>query len=152
MKRTWKIDGAHSEVHFAVRHMVVAKVRGRFGSWTGSVQLDGNRRRVNAQLIDVVSGDEVWSDRYDSDARAEDAFAVQDTITRAIVASLRLTLSATESAMLERRSTTDREAHELYLQGRFFFERRDRASLAKARDYFEQALARARAALVQVAS
>ena len=39
-------------------------------------------------------------------------------------------------------STTDREAHELYLQGRFFFERRDGASLARARDYFEQAIRR----------
>jgi len=109
---------------------------------TGSVQLGGSRRRVNAQLIDITSGDEIWSDRYDSDARAADAFAVQDTITRAIVGSLRLTLSATESAMLERRSTTDREAHELYQQGRYFFEKRDRTSLARARDYFERAIKR----------
>jgi serine/threonine-protein kinase len=109
---------------------------------TGSVQLDRNRRRVNAQLIDVASGDEVWSDRYDSDARAEDVFAVQDTITRAIVESLRLPLSAAETALLEQRSTTDREAHELYLQGRYFFEKRDEASLAKARDFFQRAIRR----------
>ena len=134
-----------SAFSFKGRDMTASEIGRELGAryvMTGSVQLDGNRRRVNAQLIDVVSGDEVWSDRYDSDARAEDAFAVQDTITRAIVASLRLTLSATESAMLERRSTTDREAHELYLQGRFFFERRDRASLERARDYFEQAIRR----------
>jgi tetratricopeptide (TPR) repeat protein len=109
---------------------------------TGSVLLDRNRRRVHAQLIDVASGDEVWSDRYDSDARTEDVFAVQDTITRAIVESLLLPLSAAETAMLERRSTTDREAHELYLQGRYFFEKRDEASLARARDFFERAIAR----------
>jgi tetratricopeptide (TPR) repeat protein len=109
---------------------------------TGSVQLDRNRRRVNAQLIDVASGDEIWSDRYDSDARADDIFAVQDSITHAIVESLRLPLSAVETAMLEQRSTTDREAHDLYLQGRYFFEKRDQASLAKARDFFERAITR----------
>ena len=134
-----------SAFSFKGQDMTALDIGRRLGAryvMTGSVQLDRTRRRVNAQLIDVATGDEVWSDKYDSDARAEDAFAVQDTITRAIVASLRLTLSATESAMLERRSTTDREAHELYLQGRYFFEKRDGASVARARDYFEQAIRR----------
>jgi serine/threonine protein kinase/tetratricopeptide (TPR) repeat protein len=132
-----------SAFSFKGRGLTAQDVGRRLGAryvLTGSVQLGGDRRRVHAQLIDVVSGDEVWSDRYDSDAHAEDALAVQDTITRAIVGSLRLPLSAVETALLERRSTTDREAHALYLQGRYFFEKRDAVSLAKARGYFEKAI------------
>ena len=134
-----------SAFSFKGRDLTAQEIGRRLGAryvMTGSVQLDRTRRRVNAHLIDVASGDEIWSDRFDSEAQAGDVFAVQDTITRAIVESLRLPLSAVETAMLKRKSTTDREAHELYLQGRFFFEKRDEASLAKARDFFERAIRR----------
>lgn len=107
---------------------------------TGSVQLHGGWRRVNTQLTDVQTGNELWSEKYDSDASAENIFAVQDTITRSIVASLRVPLSASESARLDKRSTMDSEAHDLYLQGRYFLEKRDSVSLAKASDYFRRAI------------
>ncbi|PYP56819.1 MAG: hypothetical protein DMD40_09705 [Gemmatimonadetes bacterium] len=106
----------------------------------GGVRMGGKRRRVSAQLIDVAKGSELWSAEFDRDARDRDVFAVQDEITRAIVAALRVHLSGPASAALAKRSTGSPEAHDLYLQGRYFFARRDSASLAKARDYFGQAI------------
>jgi serine/threonine-protein kinase len=106
----------------------------------GKVRSAGDRRRVGAQLIDVTNGHEVWSDEFEHDARARDVFAVQDTITRAIVRQLRMKLSPATSARLAQRSTANGEAHDLYLQGRYFFAKRDLASLVKAQNYFEQAI------------
>ena len=106
----------------------------------GGVRIGGTRRRVSAQLIDVAKGNEIWSEEYDRDARDRDVFAVQDEITRAIVAALRVHLSGPASAALAKRSTESPEAHDLYLQGRYFFARRDSASLRKAQDYFERAI------------
>ena len=53
MKRTWKIDNAHSEVHFAVRHMVVAKVRGRFNTWSGALDLDEKDLGRSSVTVDI---------------------------------------------------------------------------------------------------
>src|SRR3989440_10927969 len=106
----------------------------------GGVRIGGTRRRVSAPLINVAGGNEIWSEEYDRDARDRDVFAVQDEITRAIVAALRVHLSGAASAALAKRPTESPEAHDLYLQGRYFFARRDSASLRKAQDYFERAI------------
>jgi TolB-like protein/Tfp pilus assembly protein PilF len=110
----------------------------------GGVRVSGNRRRVSVQLIDVADGNEVWSDDYDRDARDPDVFAVQDSIARAIVASLRVHLSAPARAALTTRPTESPEAHDLYLKGRFFWNQRGsrgQAVLQRAIGFFEQAIA-----------
>jgi eukaryotic-like serine/threonine-protein kinase len=110
----------------------------------GGVRVRGDRRRVSVQLIDVADGTEVWSDDYDRDARDPDVFAVQDSIARAIVASLRVQLSAPARAALTRRSTENPEAHDLYLKGRFFWNQRGsggQVALQRAIGFFEQAIA-----------
>jgi polyisoprenoid-binding protein YceI len=63
MKRTWKIDNAHSQIDFAVRHMVVAKVRGRFNAWAGELDLDEKdltrssvKVEIDAASIDTGNG------------------------------------------------------------------------------------------------
>ena len=106
----------------------------------GGVRLGGGRRRVSAQLINVATGNELWSDEYDDDARDRDVFAVQDEITRHIVGALRVHLSGAASVALAKHSTESPEAHDLYQQGRYFFAKRDPASLRKAQDYFERAI------------
>ncbi len=106
----------------------------------GTVRRAGNRRRVTAELIDVMTGKELWSDNFEPDPEDPDVFAVQDSITRSIVRGLRLSL-ANASSGPSRRPTMSPEAHDFYLQGRFFFAKRDLASLAKARDYFTRAIA-----------
>src|SRR6266849_864841 len=81
----------------------------------------GARFRVNAQLLDVLSGEILWSDRVD--AAAEDIIAVQDEITQRIVDGLRLELSPDEQAGLAQPATVNAEAYEEYLRGRDRFAR-----------------------------
>src|SRR6266513_1937200 len=104
----------------------------------GSVRRAGPQLRVSAQLINAATGYHLWSDEYDRDAR--DVFAVQDEIARAIVAALRVKLSGAATTALVKPPTENPEAHDLYLQGRYFFAKRDSTSLRKAQDFFGQAI------------
>jgi eukaryotic-like serine/threonine-protein kinase len=81
----------------------------------------GDRMRVTAQLLDVLSGDILWSDRIDSDA--SDIFGVQDQIAQRILTGLQLDLSSKEQAKLGRRPTENIEAYEEYLRARDHFGR-----------------------------
>jgi serine/threonine-protein kinase len=76
----------------------------------------GDKLRVNAQLLDVASGDLLWSDRID--ASAEDIIAVQDTIAHRIVEGLRLELTTAERDGLAQRATANPDAYNIYLRGR----------------------------------
>lgn len=101
----------------------------------GSVQRDGRRLRINAQLVQVAGDVPLWSERFDRPL--EDVFAVQDEISRAIVNRLRLTLGRGQ-----RRYQTDVGAYELYLRGRLLIDRRGTESAQQAADLFEQVIAR----------
>ncbi len=81
----------------------------------------GERFRVTAQLLDVVSGDILWSDRIDTSAA--DIIAVQDTIAQRIVEGLRLELSPAEQDGIAKPSTQNAAAYEQYLRGRDLFAR-----------------------------
>jgi tetratricopeptide (TPR) repeat protein len=81
----------------------------------------GERFRVNAQLLDIKSGEIIWSDRVD--ASANDIIAVQDEITKSIVDGMRLELSPDEQAGLAQPATVNAEAYEEYLRGRDRFAR-----------------------------
>jgi adenylate cyclase len=105
----------------------------------GSVRRAANRVRINAQLIDAATGFHLWAQRYDRDL--EDIFAVQDDITRAIVAALEVHLSPPERAGIERRYTDNLEAYDLFLQARDGFWRRTREGAAQARTSLERAIA-----------
>jgi adenylate cyclase len=85
----------------------------------GSVRKAGGRVRINAQLIDGATGDHVWADRYDRDL--DDIFAIQDEISKAIVAALELKLLPQERKALEQRGTTSPEAYNLYLLARQYW-------------------------------
>ena len=76
----------------------------------------GDRLRVNAQLLDVLGGQILWSDRID--AAAADLITVQDTIAQRIVEGLRVELSPQEKAGVESKSTRSADAYEEYLRGR----------------------------------
>ncbi len=81
----------------------------------------GDKLRVTAQLLDVVSGDILWSDRID--AEGSDILAVQDSIAQRILEGLRLELTDLEQEKLQRRATDNAEAWEEYLRGRDNFGR-----------------------------
>ncbi len=82
----------------------------------GSVRKAGDRVRISAQLIDGATGDQLWAERYDRELT--DIFAIQDEISRAIVAALKLTLLPEEKELIEQRGTTSAEAYSLYLMAR----------------------------------
>jgi adenylate cyclase len=82
----------------------------------GSVRRAANRIRINAQMIDGVSGGHLWAERYDRDL--EDIFEVQDEVTRTIVSALQVTLTASEEAQREGRNKVDPEAYDLLVRAR----------------------------------
>jgi eukaryotic-like serine/threonine-protein kinase len=106
----------------------------------GSVSRAANRRRVRADLIEVASGKELWSDDFEHDALNRDVFTVEDSITRSIVRHLVPHIPSTILAASVKHTTENREAQDLYFQGRYFFEKRDSASFPKAQDYFRRAI------------
>ncbi|HVN34070.1 MAG TPA: adenylate/guanylate cyclase domain-containing protein [Casimicrobiaceae bacterium] len=84
----------------------------------GSVRKAGGRVRITAQLIDGATGGHVWAERYDRDLN--DIFALQDEISQAIVAALRLKLLPEEKKAIGERGTANLEAYRLYLMAREF--------------------------------
>jgi adenylate cyclase len=82
----------------------------------GSVRKAGDRVRITAQLIDAATGGHVWADRYDRDLT--DIFAIQDEISKSIVAALRLKLLPNEKKAIETRGTSNIDAYNLYLMAR----------------------------------
>ena len=81
----------------------------------GSVRRVGDQVRINAQLIDATTGGHIWAERYDG--TLDDVFALQDNVTREIIAALAVTLTGEEVAQQARRETTSAAAHDAYLQG-----------------------------------
>jgi len=104
----------------------------------GSVRRAGNRLRINAQLVDGATGHPIWADRYDRDLT--DIFALQDEITQAIVAALKVKLIPAERAAIAARPTDDPRAYELYLQARYHHMRTDRQNYAIASRLAQQAI------------
>ena len=103
----------------------------------GSVRKLGNRFRITAQHINVADGYHLWSRRFDREM--EDVFAVQDEISQAIVENLRLKLVGGEKHTLVKKRTTDVEAYNQYLQGRYHLNRRGYEDILKAIECFEKA-------------
>ena len=79
----------------------------------GSVRKAGSRVRISAQLTDGATGNHLWAERYDRGLT--DIFEIQDEISKAIVAALRLKLLPQERKAIEDRGTSNVEAYELYL-------------------------------------
>jgi len=98
----------------------------------GSVRRAGNRLRVTAQLINAADGTHLWSERYDRDMT--DVFAIQDQIGEAISEALKVRLAP-------RVRTVNIEAYQNCLKGQYYHARLTPESVAKAKEFFEQALA-----------
>lgn len=85
----------------------------------GSVRKAGTRVRITAQLIDGSTGDHIWAERFDRDLT--NIFAIQDEISEAIVAALRVKLLPDEKKAIEKRGTTNVDAYNLYLKARQYW-------------------------------
>jgi eukaryotic-like serine/threonine-protein kinase len=82
----------------------------------GSVQISGDRVRINAQLIDTQTDTQIWAEQYDR--KLEDIFALQSELAQTIAAQLKATLSTGEKAEIWRQPTQDLQAYDLYLRAR----------------------------------
>jgi len=98
----------------------------------GSVRRDGNALRITAQLIGVSDGYHLWSNTYDRELKG--IFAVEDEIARSIAAALQRTLVGVKAP------TTDLKAHDLYLKGRYFWNKRTGEGLRRSVVFFEDAI------------
>src|SRR5213594_1832506 len=105
----------------------------------GSVQKANDQVRVNVQLINALTDAHLWADTYDR--RLTDIFAVETEIAKTVADVLQAKLTGSEQHVIAARPTENTEAHQLYLKGRFFWNKRTGNDLKKSIDYFEQAIA-----------
>lgn len=104
----------------------------------GDVRKAGGRIRINAQLIDAVSGGHLWAERYDR--KLEDIFALQDDVIQKIVTALAVQLTQGEQQRLARRPTDSIEAYDVFLRGQEHYSHYTRDSNQRARLLFQQAI------------
>src|SRR5436190_14401154 len=103
----------------------------------GSVQRTADRVHVNVQLIKAASDTHLWAEAYDR--KLTDIFAVESEIARTIADSLQAKLTGSERNAIAAQPTENTEAYQLYLRGRYLWNRRTGENLKKALAYFEQA-------------
>ena len=104
----------------------------------GSVQKTNDQVRVNVQLITAANDTHLWAETYDRELT--DIFVVESDIATTIAKMLQARLTGAEKTAIAKRPTANPEAYELYLKGRFFWNKRTAADLRKAIEYFNQAL------------
>jgi serine/threonine-protein kinase len=129
---TERFKSSPSSVQDIARQLGVANIL------EGSVQKESNQVRVNVQLIKAATDEHLWADTYDR--KLTDIFAVESEIARTVAGMLRAKLTGSAEQVLASRPTENPEAHQLYLRGRYFWNRRTLENLKKALGYFQQAI------------
>jgi serine/threonine-protein kinase len=136
-----RVTSRTSSFAFKGKDVDVRQIGEKLGVGTvleGSVRKVGNRIRVTTQLTDVMNGYQIWSEMYDR--QLEDVFAIQDEISRAIVDALKIQLVGEEQSLVVP-TTRNLEAYNLYLKGRFLYNKFTSSDLRRGIELFEQALA-----------
>jgi serine/threonine-protein kinase len=118
----------------------IAKQLGVTNILEGSVQKVADQVRVNVQLINAMTDAHLWAETYDR--KLTDIFAVESDIAKTIAETLQAKITGSEKSSIAKVPTGNQEAYELYLKGRFFWNKRTGADLRKAIEYFEQAIAK----------
>ncbi|ULQ54570.1 adenylate/guanylate cyclase domain-containing protein [Flavihumibacter fluvii] len=154
-------DGMAEEILNSLTHLKDLKVAGRTASFQykgknfdlhelgerlgvtkvleGSVRRQGNRLRITAQLINIEDGFHLWSEKYDRDM--DDIFAIQDEIAIAITEKLKVTLQEFDREQMTKSYTENTQAYQLYLKGRYFWNKRNVAGLETSIKYYKEAIA-----------
>src|SRR5713101_5985301 len=104
----------------------------------GSFRKSGNKIRVTTQLIDVRDDQHVWAQSYDRNL--DDVFAVQTDIAKQVSDTLKVKILESEIDSIDRRPTKNTKAYTLYLRGKYHLNRRGVEDIAKASEYFGQAV------------
>jgi TolB-like protein/Tfp pilus assembly protein PilF len=105
----------------------------------GSVQKAGDEVRITVQLINALSDSHLWAETYDR--KLIDTFGIESDVAQKIASSLEAKLTGSEKRAIAARPTDNKEAYQLYLKGRFFWNKRTGDDLKTALDYFNQAIA-----------
>jgi TolB-like protein len=105
---------------------------------TGRMMQRGETMLVSAELIDVRDNKQLWGEQYET--RLADMLSVQREIAREITNNLRPTLSGVEQSRMDKQYTANSEAYQLYLKGRFYWNKRTPADIQKSVPFFEQAI------------
>jgi len=106
----------------------------------GHVQVDKDRLRLTARLLDVRDGRSLWSGRFNEPLG--DFFAIQESIASQVVRALAVELSDEQRSRLARRDTVDPEALQLYLNGRYHWDRKTEDGLLRSIEFYEAAAKR----------
>ena len=104
----------------------------------GTIQHSGDRTRVTVRLLRVADGEELWGSEFDE--KLTDMFAIEDSISQKVAGALALNLSGEEQRRLARPFTASNEAYQLYMKGRFFWNKRTVEGVKKSLEYFQQAI------------
>jgi TolB-like protein/Flp pilus assembly protein TadD len=104
----------------------------------GTIRQLGRRVRVSTQLVSVADGQRLWSGQYKYSV--DDIHLIQEEIARAIVAQLRFHLGHEQPLTTQKTQAPDREAYHFYLKGRFYWNKRSEASIARSVGFYEQAV------------
>ena len=118
----------------------IAKQLGVAHVLEGSVQKSGEQVRVNVQLINALTDAHLWADTYDR--KLTDIFAVETDIAKTVADTLQAKLTGSEKSSMAKTPTVNPEAYELYLKGRFFWNKRTGDDLRKSIEYLKQAIAK----------
>ncbi len=105
---------------------------------SGRLQQHGDMLIVQAELIDVTTGAQLWGGQFNR--KVEDVLALQDDLSREIAEKLRMRLTGDEKQRLAKRYTEDAQAYQFYLKGRYYWNKRTPEGAQKAVDYFQQAI------------
>lgn len=104
----------------------------------GTIQKWDEYIRVTVQLVSVQDGSTLWAEKFDE--KFISIFAIEDSISEQVAAALAVKLTADEQTQLARRYTENTRAHQAYLRGRYFLEKRNREGITKGIEYFELAI------------
>jgi adenylate cyclase len=116
----------------------IAKQLGVLNILEGSVQKVNDQVRVNVQLINAITNAHLWAETYDR--KLTDIFSVESDIAKTIADTLQAKLTGAEKSVIAKHPTESTEAHELYLKGRFFWNKRTQENFEKAITYFQRAI------------
>ena len=116
----------------------IAKELGVAHILEGSVQKSQDQVRVNVQLINAATDAHLWADSFDR--KLIDIFAVESEIAAKVADILKAKLTGAEQHAISMQPTRNTEAYQLYLKGRYFWNKRTGPDLQKAIDYFKQAI------------
>jgi len=123
-------------VHKSLRE--IGRELGVAGIVEGTVLRSGNQVRISVQLIDASSDSHLWAESYERDLR--DILALQSEVARAIAQEIQISLSPLESLYLGGGRLVDPQACELYLKGRYHWNKRNVEGVTKGAQYFQQTI------------